>query len=231
MFGAQDFDAVLMDCEMPILDGLEATRRIRQCESLRAKTSGAEARSRTPIVALTAHALTDVRERCLRAGMDDFLTKPFNDIQMAEVLRRWLKTANREMTANQCATDLPAPSAIDTSAFSGIGAFQGSKGRARLSQIMLRFLGEAPSLTTTIRVAHADGSKESLCRAAHSLKSSAAALGARRLSERCAMIETLARDQGLTAVTQHLSELDAELDRAMEGLRKFIENAEAMADA
>jgi len=229
MFGSQNFDAVLMDCEMPILDGLEATRRIRQFESLRTKR-GAEARSRTPIVALTAHALTDVRERCLRVGMDDFLTKPFNDIQMAEVLRRWLKTANGDITGLRRGTDLPAPAAIDASAFSGIGAFQGSKGRARLSQIMLRFLDEAPSLTTRIHSAHAYGSKESLCRAAHSLKSSSAVLGAQRLSERCAMIETLSRDQGPNAVTQHLLELDAELDGAMNGLRRFMDNAEAMAD-
>jgi signal transduction histidine kinase/DNA-binding response OmpR family regulator/HPt (histidine-containing phosphotransfer) domain-containing protein len=232
MFEAQNFDAVLMDCEMPILDGLEATRRLRQYESRRAEADCAtEPRSRTPIVALTAHALTDVRERCLRAGMDDFLTKPFNDIQMGEVLRRWLKPVDRENVTRQDGSVSSAPAAIDTSAFSEIGAFQGSKGRARLTQIMSRFLDEAPALTASIHAAHADGSAESLSRAAHSLKSSSAVMGAQRLSERCAMIETLARDHGPSAVTQHLSELDAELGAAVHGLRRFMDNAEAKIDA
>ncbi|HEX3942914.1 MAG TPA: MHYT domain-containing protein [Rhizomicrobium sp.] len=231
MFGSQTFDAVLMDCEMPILDGLEATRRIRQCESRRAKTGSAAAQSRTPIIALTAHALTDVRERCLRAGMDDFLTKPFNDIQMGEVLRRWIKTVNRENAASHYSADLPGSSAIDTSAFSEIGAFQGSKGRVRLSQIMSRFLDEAPTLVTSIHAAQANGNWESVYRAAHSLKSSSAVMGARRLSERCARIESSARTQDTTVVAQELSELDAELGIAMDGLRRFVDNTEVMADA
>ena len=231
MFGTQHFDAVLMDCEMPILDGLEATRQIRQCESRRAQIGAPEGRSRTPIVALTAHALTDVRERCLRAGMDDFLTKPFNDVQIGEVLRRWLKNVARENTEHPERTDSSAPSAIDPGAFSEIGAFQGSKGRHRLSQIMLRFLDEAPALVASIHAAHADENHELLCRGAHSLKSSSAVMGARRLSERCAIVERVARDQGLTAVTGHLLQLDVELRAAMEGLRKFMTDAEAEAYA
>ena len=83
LYSTNDFDLLLMDCEMPGMDGYEASRRIR---ALEAQTS----RSRTPIVAITAHALTGDREECLKAGMDDYLSKPVSERRMADVLTRWL---------------------------------------------------------------------------------------------------------------------------------------------
>ena len=92
LFSRDVFDVVLMDCEMPITDGIEATVRIREIEAMTrpAPEDGKPVR-RTPIIALTAHALNDVKEKCLAAGMDDFLVKPFDDRQLAETLRRWLE--------------------------------------------------------------------------------------------------------------------------------------------
>jgi signal transduction histidine kinase/CheY-like chemotaxis protein len=83
LYSANEFDLILMDCEMPGIDGYEASRRIRELE---AQTG----RLRTPIVAITAHALTGDREECLKAGMDDYLSKPVSDRRMAEVLGHWL---------------------------------------------------------------------------------------------------------------------------------------------
>lgn len=79
----QRFALILMDCQMPGMDGFEATRRIREAES----ASGA---ARTPVVALTAHALAGYREQCLQAGMDDYLTKPFPAAALRDLLGRWL---------------------------------------------------------------------------------------------------------------------------------------------
>ena len=91
LFAEESFDLILMDCEMPIMDGIQATRRIREIEAMaQALPDGSHARQRTPIIALTAHALNEVRDRCLEAGMDDFLVKPFDDRQLAETLLRWL---------------------------------------------------------------------------------------------------------------------------------------------
>ena len=83
LVGKQPFDAILMDCQMPVMDGLEASARIRAAEAAR----GA---ARTPIIALTAHALAGDRERCLEAGMDDYVTKPVQIAALRDSLGRWL---------------------------------------------------------------------------------------------------------------------------------------------
>jgi two-component system sensor histidine kinase/response regulator len=231
LFMQDKFDVVLMDCEMPVIDGLEAARQIRAFEM---RKGPADETKRTPIIALTAHALIEVRERCLRAGMDDFLTKPFNEMQMGEALRRWLTPVVRAavmMTEPAHETNtLPATApAIDTSVFAGIRAFQGAKGAARLRQILSRFLVEAPTLVKTIHSMHAEGNRDAVWRTAHSLKSSSAALGALQLSSRCATIELLARENGLEPVTPHLLSLDADLAAATGGLQIFMETADVAA--
>ena len=107
LYAQEKFDAVLMDCEMPIMDGIEATRRIREIEAMaQGLPDGSPGRQRTPIIALTAHALGEVRETCLAAGMDDFLVKPFDDRQLAATLLRWLVPVG---THGDVATRTPMP--------------------------------------------------------------------------------------------------------------------------
>ncbi len=106
LLAARQFDLVLMDCQMPVMDGYEATRRIRQmtkdeCGTRNAETSADPAfvhRSsfRIPIVALTAHAMPDDREKCLAAGMDDYLAKPIEPQALSAMLRKWLPERNDE---------------------------------------------------------------------------------------------------------------------------------------
>ena len=82
------FDVIFMDCQMPEMDGFEATRRIREFNHSDATGSGIEMR-RTPIIALTANAITGDRERCLETGMDDYVTKPFSQEELTQVMLRW----------------------------------------------------------------------------------------------------------------------------------------------
>jgi two-component system sensor histidine kinase/response regulator len=95
LFGRANFDLILMDCEMPVMNGFEATRRIRAIEVESAPSNGSKEAGRIPIVALTAHALAEIREECLRSGMDDFLVKPFDELQIGEMLRRWIPSRER----------------------------------------------------------------------------------------------------------------------------------------
>src|ERR1700722_9252122 len=93
LLAQEKFDLVLMDCEMPELDGFEVTRRFRQSERSAAASEGQK--TRIPVVALTAHIADDMREKCMAAGMDGLLAKPFQRAQVSEMLRRWIGDLER----------------------------------------------------------------------------------------------------------------------------------------
>ena len=215
---------ILMDCEMPVMDGLEATRRIREIEAMASGLPG-EASARTPIIAVTAHALGEVRDRCLRAGMDDFLVKPFDERQVAETLRRWLLPV--DIDAEQ---RLPLPNAIiDAAVIESLRALDAKRGSSRLERAVSQFTSIAPPLAATIHEKFSQGDTEALWRAAHSLKSSAGALGARQLSQRCADIESAARNEGIEQVRPLVGPLDGELEVAIKSLQELIGSPNAPA--
>jgi CheY-like chemotaxis protein len=227
LVAGEAFDLILMDCEMPVMDGFEATKAIR---SMEAGTRGAgEPTPRVPIVALTAHALAEIREKCLRSGMDDFLVKPFDELQIGDTLRRWIPTrerASREKPAvTPEAANIPpdnVPAVIDLNAVNRIRAIQGKDDGSLFERVVAQFGETAPSLVATLRAQYRSGDGEAVWRTAHSLKSSAAALGAGRLSRRCAEIEALARDGDSSSVGELLDALEADLAAAHSGLRELI---------
>jgi CheY-like chemotaxis protein len=230
LFAEEKFDLVLMDCEMPVMDGLEATRQIREVEATTHTLPGsAGPHRRTPIVGLTAHALNEVKAKCLEAGMDDFLVKPFDDQQLAKTLGRWLEERRGAAAA---APHLSAASAqsrreeakvpiIDTTVTDGLRALDRKGGASRLGRAVTRFVESAPSLVGTIRESHAKGDADALWRAAHSLKSSAGALGAKRLSLASAEIEIGARTSGVAAVTALVADIQKELNAATQALQEL----------
>jgi two-component system, sensor histidine kinase and response regulator len=235
LFAQEPFELILMDCEMPVMDGIEATRRIRQMEAMmQALPDGADPRRRTPIVALTAHALSEVRDRCLEAGMDDFVAKPFEERQMAAALMRWL--VPRGMVPPrlaEAAAGAPGPderltdTVIDTAVIGGLRALDRDAKSSRLARAVSRFVEIAPPLVSAIRRNCDDDDAEALWKAAHSLKSSAGALGAKQLSQRCAEIESVARNSGVEGTRALVAALEADLTRAINGLQSTLGEAHA----
>jgi two-component system sensor histidine kinase/response regulator len=158
------YDLVLMDCQMPVMDGFEATRLIRAREL----TTG----QHTPIVAMTANALEGDRERCFQAGMDDFLAKPFQASELSDRLRRWVKAEAR--------------GTVDWAILHDLATKTNSTVVTRLIQSFLKTL---PLSLGEIKTALDSGDHESLRAWAHQLKSSSASLGATELNKLCLRLE------------------------------------------
>lgn len=189
------YDLVLMDCQMPVLDGYAATRRWRSMES------DIHARP-LPIIAMTANAMAGDRERCLHAGMDDYLSKPVSRDQLAACLARWLPQAGcsaapvpaspaslpePEVAAN--ASQSAALPVLDTAVLDELHEVAG----AETARIIALFLEDAPVLIGQLEAAATTGDIEKLRDVAHTLKSSSANVGAIALSNAARRIELAAR--------------------------------------
>lgn len=218
-YAATDADVVLMDWQLPGIDGIETTRRLRAVE----QDLG---RPRTPIVAMTASALPGDRERCLASGMDDFIAKPVSMVVLGEVIRRWSERAGRTEPGAMLDAASSAPSAPSVPARGPAGAARpptdaspsstppapqpsssstagsGAIDRAALERlvedlsdpqlvasVVRTYLRELPPRVDAIERAQAAADLEALDAAAHVLRSTSAAVGAIRLAALCDRIE------------------------------------------
>jgi len=226
----QSFDLVLMDCQMPVLDGFAATTAWRQRES-------AAGHRRIPIIALTADVMKGMRERCQAMGMDDYLSKPFERAQLVAVLQRWLPVsipsdaaptspvadtvastaATPPATPPPTALD-PADSPLDECALAQIRALRRPGQPSVLGKVIGLYLDSAPALLQQLRAAVEAGDGEALRQVAHSLKSSSANLGATQLAACCKELEQRGRDWCLEGVAALLAEVDGHYGRVREAL-------------
>jgi CheY-like chemotaxis protein len=185
------FDAVLMDIQMPGMDGYEATRLVRQWES-------ATNRARVPILALTAHALPSDRERCLAAGMDDYVVKPYKAATVAAAISRWL------MPPGHRAPRDAHLAVLDSERLQEVREVM----KEEFASLMRAAAASLRTLGTEIRGLSPQGDPELLLDAVHRIKNTAGDVGATRLHEMAAGIERLLVDGGSTAAD--LARLDAE---------------------
>ncbi|MCC7703260.1 response regulator [Janthinobacterium sp. GW460P] len=200
----EDFDLILMDCQMPVMDGFAATAEIRrheqQCGHARV----------LPIVAITANALQGDREACLAAGMDDYLSKPFTQQDLGHTIARWITLPRAATTHHSEAPEPqvqsePPPEATPASAATTAGqplnrqalenirALSRTDGDALLERVIEAFVGETPRQLSAMRAAIAGADAEALRKVAHSLKSGSANVGADGLAQLCKEMEKLGR--------------------------------------
>ena len=196
------FDAVLMDVQMPVMDGLAATAEIRRREQV----SGAH----VPIIAMTAHAMEGDRENILASGMDDYVSKPVRPKDLFDALEG---LAINE-SANEMTPEVEAASTIDWDA--AVARLGGD--RALLDELIQVFLGEAPKLRERIREAVEHRDAPQLRLASHTLKGAVSNFAAKNAFEAALRLETLAQNGNLTGVESALAEFEIELDVLLESL-------------
>jgi two-component system sensor histidine kinase/response regulator len=203
---SDQFEVVLMDCQMPKLDGYATTSRFRDWEK-------ENQRARTPIVALTANALTGDAEKCFAAGMDRYLSKPFSSDQLYQVLE-------------SCVTDSAAAGSdakvdntvLDRQALGRIRALHRPGGPNLLAKVLGLYSSSSLALTDAIRTATQSNDAESVRQAAHALKSSSANVGAMAFADLCKDVEVAAAQGKLDQARVLVDALLAEHRKVLQAL-------------
>lgn len=200
MHARKRFDLILMDCEMPVLDGLEATQRIR--------AAGGTGR-RTPIIALTAFTGQGEQERCIAAGMDDFLSKPIRPQLLGDVLARWLvrpsTTAADAGTA--CEDELEEVRTMFGADFAELASLYQNDGAPRLA---------------AMREAAAIGDCAKLAKLAHAFGGSCASIGATGLASLSKTLEIAAKAGSLEDFDQRMAGIENEYRRVCGKLQSLL---------
>jgi len=220
------YSAILMDCHMPVMDGFTATAEIRRRHS-----NG----SRIPIIAMTAGALVEDRERCLAVGMDDYISKPVDLKTLETVLARWITPAapvhgvsngSGPSTPPREIDDRPP---IDESRLESLRDLEAADGSSILASILAAFTGHSADLLVTMREAAQDGDNDRLQVIAHELRGASATAGATHVAKLCAEIESAARRGGPAPSTELLDHLGAEFERAKSALARMVFSAASVA--
>ncbi|MTV47416.1 response regulator [Heliobacillus mobilis] len=205
-FHHQPFSLILMDCQMPVMDGYEATQAIRRSE---ARKGG-----HIPIIAMTAYAMQGDRERCLKAGMDDYLSKPFVIQTLREVLERWLPMKRDEESG-----------VIDTGLLESLRDLQEEGEPDIVADVIDIFLRDTPEKIQALHEAAQQQDIRVLTNLAHSIKSSSAGIGAVGLSACSKELELMGRQGQLDGAHEKVARIEAEYIKARKALEKISTNA------
>jgi len=193
------FDLVLMDCQMPVMDGLEATRRIRNGEA-------GETQRQIPIIAMTAHIFEEDKQRCFASGMDDYLSKPVQATDLARCVIKWCGTRPQAVAdqVQSSAAVSPAGRCFDSD-----GLLERLGGDHELSAVVLQtYLDNAETYLTALRKAIADGSIEEVSMQAHGFKGMAYNCGAMATGIAAMQLEKMAHAGTLAGAELLMSQLE-----------------------
>jgi PAS domain S-box-containing protein len=203
-----NYSLVLMDCQMPEMDGFAATAAIRAAEARRGS-------GHIPIIAMTANAMQGDRETCLAAGMDDYISKPVVGNQLWAAIQHWLPKRDVEQAVQEPGLDPPA---IDVSVLEHLRSFQVAGEPDFLDSLIDTYLEHTPQSIDAIREAVAGGTASALEQAAHSTKGSSLNLGATLLARLAEELERLGSIGTTDGAAPVLEALEAEFKRVSTSL-------------
>jgi signal transduction histidine kinase/DNA-binding NarL/FixJ family response regulator len=209
------YDAILMDCQMPEMSGFEAARAIRR----------EERGTRLPIIALTAQAYAEDRERCERAGMDDHLPKPVSRDQLRSMLAKWLVGSRPPAALAPMASATQPERHLDVVALDRLLADLGEGSAELLVQLVDGFLSDLPEAVGRMRAALGEGVLQRVAAEAHRLRSSTGNLGMTGLSASCRRIELSAKSEDRAGCERAIDELNEEFATAGPELSRYAADA------
>ncbi len=212
----QHYDLILMDIQMPIMDGYQATTMIRNVEVKNRKMRAGNhliSKDRTPIIAMTAHATKGDKEKCLQAGMDDYIAKPLRRKELLNIVNKWIKSAVK--VNPKPPPSVPMDDVVGEDAPMNFEQarkeFEGDKDF--LMEVMTGFFDNVGTQIETIHQAISDGDTEKVWQEAHSIKGGAANLTAEILSQTALDLETMGKSENLKGSLDALGRLKMEYDR------------------
>ncbi len=233
------FDLVFMDCQMPVLDGYDATKAIRELEagqSSRDLVEDSGPQVHVPIIALTAYAFNSDRERCLAAGMDDYLRKPLTLEQLKKILDHWLLPAIKREGASFARTDdsgsppemvswptSGGSASLDSKALDNILAVHKGNGTDVLVKVIDLYLDNSSHLMDRLREGINCKDFLAIGEVAHRLNSSSATLGAQNLAGLCRQLEAMSQGRVVDNAGSMLSNIEAEYIRVRQALTTILE--------
>ncbi len=206
-----------MDCQMPEMDGYEATREIRRRES---------PTRHTPIIAMTANAMSGDREKTLRAGMDDYVSKPVNPENLGAIVERWASQRDGATPASESggsgasenAAGPPDESPLDPAMLETLRELQDPGEPDILAELAELFVNDSASLLAALHEGLERGDAGSVERSAHTLKGSSGNMGARVMSRISSELQVACRSGDLTRARDLLASLHTEFERVREAL-------------
>jgi two-component system, sensor histidine kinase and response regulator len=213
------YSAVLMDVQMPEMDGYEATKEMRQREG---------SKRHTPIIAMTANAMQGDRENALDVGMDDYVSKPVKPEELGAVLERWIPQADEKTSGPEEAADTSVGIGVDTADLLDKSVLTGLReigDQELLADLTTLFLEDAPAQLETLREAIEGGDAPSVEQVAHTLKGSCGNMGAMRMATICTELEEAGRSGDLAPAPALVSRLNAELGRVRVALEEELKSS------
>jgi len=225
------YDLILLDCQMPIMDGYEAAKIIRRNEA------DLPDEEKTPIVALTANVMSGDEEECLEAGMDGYLGKPFRLNELSDAVEQFLKKNNQappkdpanENSAKEnasahgddmAACQEPEAFSISSDAIMQLRMLEQKGAQGLLKKVVELFLNEAPKILEEIEQVFAQADAASLREAAHSLKSMSSNMGALKLADLCKKLEHMGRDGEIDGGAELIYKIETEHQNVRQALIK-----------